>query len=114
MDRPFYDSQYNNSESSRRLFDDTTISGANREPCIVCGHPTGDCHGESAPLKGIAGFGVTESLKKVQTFYVEQDIYEERQITPFTKIKVLVHRAGKHIPYLEAEKLGLIVDKNGQ
>ena len=110
MDRHFYDPEYGNSESLRRLFDDITVSGANREPCIVCGHPTGDCHGESAPLKGIAGFGITESLKQVQTFYLEQDIYEERQITPFTKIKVLVHRAGKQIPYLEAEKLGLIID----
>lgn len=114
MDRHFYDTQYGNQESSRRLFDDISVSGANREPCIVCGHPTGDCQGDSDPPRAIAGFGTTESLKQQQTFYLEQDIYEEKQITPFTKTKVLIHRAGKHIPYLEAEKLGLIIDTDAK
>jgi hypothetical protein len=40
--------------------------------------------------------------------FVEQDIYEERQITPFTRAKVLLHKKGKYIPFREAEKLGLV------
>jgi hypothetical protein len=56
----------------------------------------------------IAGFGLSESLKEVQTYLLEEDIYEERQITPFLKTRVLVHRKGKQIPYAEAERLGLV------
>jgi hypothetical protein len=51
--------------------------------------------------------GYTEELIDSQTFLIEEDIYEERQITPFNKIKVLVHRKGKSITLREAEKLGL-------
>jgi len=112
MDHKFYDSPFKREETTtRRIFDDTVALGADREPCIVCGHPTGDCAPEfQTPIK-IAGFATTESLKDVQTFYVEQDIYVDKQITPFTKTKVLLHRAGKSIPYREAEKLGLLGDK---
>jgi hypothetical protein len=74
----------------------------------VCGHPTGDCAGDNSSHTRIAGFGMIESLKVVQTFLVEEDIHEERQITPSIKTKVLLHKKGKQIPYAEAERLGLI------
>jgi hypothetical protein len=74
----------------------------------VCGHPTGDCVGDNSSHTRIAGFGMIESLKVVQTFLVEEDIFEERQITPSIKTKVLLHKRGKQIPYVEAERLGLI------
>jgi hypothetical protein len=76
----------------------------------VCGHPTGDCAGDKASHTKIAGFGVFESLKIVQTYLVEEDIHEERQITPSIKTKVLLHKKGKQIPYAEAERLGLIIN----
>lgn len=103
---PFRNSR-NEESGKRRIYDDVYLLDSAREPCIVCGHPTGDCAGESGPPANIAGFGTTESLIDEQTFLLEEDIYEERQITPFTKIKVLVHRKGKQIPLREAEKLGL-------
>lgn len=106
---PFYDNTYDDMYGrEKRLFDDVTILPADRMPCLVCGHPTGDCAGENSPQVKIAGFGITEALKASQTYYLEEDIYEERQITPFFKTKVLVHKKGKQIPYAEAEKLGLI------
>ena len=92
---------------SRRIYDDVYVYESNREPCIICGHETGDCTGESGPPKKIAWLGYTEELIDSQTFLIEEDIYEERQITPFNKIKVLVHRKGKSITLREAEKLGL-------
>jgi hypothetical protein len=105
---PFYDNIYDDSYGrERRLFDDVTILPADRKPCLVCGHPTGDCAGDKASQTKIAGFGVFESLKAIQTFLIEEDVYEERQITPFLKAKVLLHKQGKQIPYLEAERLGL-------
>lgn len=110
MGNSFYDSTERHSRdnaSSRRLFDDVYTTGADREPCMICGHPTGDCTGDSKPPEKIAGLGVTEKLKAEQTFYLEEDIFTERQITPFTKAKVLLYKKGSQIPLLEAERLGL-------
>lgn len=84
------------------------VSRAERTPCPICGHPTGDCTGTTIKPTHIIGFGITENAKNTQTVLVEEDIYEEKQISSFVKIRVLVHRKGKQIPYLEAEKLGLI------
>ena len=77
-------------------------------PCIVCGHATGDCTGDSGPPLVIFGQGSSESIIDTQTILVEEDIYEDRQITPFTRAKVLLHKKGKQIPFREAEKLGLV------
>ena len=106
LDNPFY-SNSSREPKSKRIFDDVYLLESRREPCIVCGHPTGDCAGESGPPESIAGFGTIESLIDEQTFYLERDVYEERQITPFNKIKVLIHKKGKQIPLREAERLGL-------
>ena len=102
----FYNFDYSGSRQ-KRLYDDVYLLESNREPCIVCGHPTGDCSGDSGPPVNIAGLGTTDSLIDEQTFYLEEDIYEDRQITPFTKIRVLVYKKGKQIPLREAERLGL-------
>lgn len=81
---------------------------ADRSPCPVCGHPTGDCSGEMAPPKRIWGLGDIPSLEESQTVLVGEDIWEERQITPYTKSRVLVAKAGQHIPLLQARELGII------
>jgi len=39
---------------------------------------------------------------------VEQDVTEERQITPYTKSQVLIHRKGSYIPLSKARELGLV------
>lgn len=108
---PFYDNSYDDMYGrSRNLFDNVTILPADRSPCLVCGHPTGDCAGSNSSHTRISGFGLTEALRTVQTYLVEEDIHEERQITPSIKTKVLLHKKGKQIPYAEAERLGLIKD----
>lgn len=86
-----------------------TILHATRQPCPVCGHPTGDCIGEEGPPKRIVGLDgdVIESLKDKQTVLVEEDIYEERQITPFTKAKVIIHHKGSYITLEQAKNLGI-------
>lgn len=93
---------------SRHIFEENFDLDLNRQPCPVCGHPTGDCAGDSGPPRKIIGLGITEEFKKKQTILVEEDIFEERQITPFTKARVLKHKKGSYIPYAEAEKLGLV------
>ena len=86
-----------------------TILRATRQPCPVCGHPTGDCAGELKPPQKVVGLtgGVIETLKDVQTILVEEDIYEDRQITPFTKTKVIVHHKGSYVTLEQAKNLGI-------
>lgn len=102
---------YNNTDNggNRRIFPDTTILGGDREPCPICGHPTGDCPGseESAP-KVIFGLGISETLLDSQMILIEEDIYEERQINPYVKADVLIHRKGKYVPFSEALRLGIV------
>lgn len=104
----FYENSHSGFSGQRKIFDDTTIIGADRQPCIVCGHPTGDCSGESGPPIVIFGQGSSDSLIETQMILVEEDIFEERQMTSFTRAKVLIHKKGKYIPYREAERLGLV------
>jgi len=81
---------------------------ADRSECPVCGHPTGDCTGETGPPKKIWGLGDIPSMEESQTVLVGEDIIEERQITPYTKRKVIVARAGQKIPLQKARELGII------
>lgn len=100
---------HSRNEGPERLFDNVMITRADRMPCPVCGHPTGDCTGETAPPTKIAGMGgVYSSQKEIATFLVEEDIKEERQITPFYKNTVVIHRKGSYITADEAKKLGLL------
>ena len=38
---------------------------------------------------------------------VEEDIYEDRQITPFTKARVIVHHKGSYVTLEKAKELGV-------
>lgn len=91
-----------------KISHDISILRATREPCLVCGHPTGDCDGETGPPEKIVGLtGVIESLKESQTMLVENDIYENRQITPFTNARVIIHHKGSYITLEQAKNLGI-------
>jgi hypothetical protein len=94
--------------SGQRRIGDYVVSMADRQPCLVCGHPTGDCTGSAEKPDHIWGLGDVPSMETSQTVLVEENIYEERQITPYTKSRVLVAAKGKHIPLKQARELGLI------
>ena len=89
------------------------ILRAGRESCPVCQHPTGDCfeHDGYEP-SGINHIAFTDStietMKDVQTVLVEEDIYEDRQITPFTKTRVIVHHKGSYVTVDKAKELGIL------
>lgn len=96
--------------SEEFLFGDIPIVRADRQPCIVCGHPTGDCksttpHGE---IRVHGFFQSTASVSEEKTILVEEDIIQERNITPFSKSMVLVARAGSYVTPTMAKELGII------
>jgi len=76
--------------------------------CPVCGHPTSDCAPKDQPHVRVVGADTFKSIESTELFIVAEDVFEERQISPFTKAKVLLYAKGKAIPIAEARKLGLI------
>ena len=93
------------------LYGQYEIIRADRQPCPVCGHPTGDCateNGEHIPKKGIVGIGLFASLDKEHKVLVEEDVYEERTLFGRQTIKVLKFRKGQYIPIDVAREHGFI------
>lgn len=93
------------------LFGDLRVLRADRQPCIVCGHPTGDCRPEDHPEQiKLFGLGLFPSLDNEQMFTVMEDVYEERQITPLHSGKVLKFKKGQKITLSTARENGLLND----
>ena len=92
---------------SEYLFDGVTIIRADRSPCPVCGHPTGDCAGEQKEVT-VIGLGIFKSLDQKLFHIVDKDVYEERQINPFYTARVLLAKAGQKISVDRARELGLL------
>ena len=91
------------------LYGDIPFMAATREPCIICGHTTGDCATPESEPSHIFGVSSTAgSMNDGQKILVEKDIIEEVQLTPFTKSKVLIARAGTYITIARAKELGII------
>lgn len=99
---------YNSDGRDEFILDSVRVVRADRQPCPVCGHPTGDCSGAKFEKpKEILLQGTTPSLEQDQTFLVEEDIFEERQVSQFTTLKVLLAKKGQQIPLSRARELGL-------
>lgn len=79
-----------------------------REPCPVCGHPTGDCVGESGPPVQIIGADLFPSLGHEDVHIVDADLFEDRVLNEHTTIRVRLARAGDVIPVSKARELGLL------
>jgi hypothetical protein len=95
--------------SSHLHFDDVRLLRADRRPCPVCGHPTGDCaEGLTPPARIVGSEFYDRKTAKEPGVLVPEDIFDEVNITPRTKTKVLVARAGTFISREKAEQYGLI------
>ena len=90
------------------LLPDVRIVRARREPCIVCGHPTGDCADNAVAPRTIIGEYIERPPDKPVDVLVPEDIYEERQITPFTRAKVLLAAKGTFVSTERAIELGIL------
>jgi hypothetical protein len=51
-----------------------------------------------------------ESLKESQKILVEEDVFEDRQITPFTKITVRIAKKGSYVTIDRAKEIGILKD----
>lgn len=94
--------------NGNKLFGEFEILRAERKPCPVCGHPTGDCTDGLKPDHIIGENMQAESLRHEKMILVEEDIYENRQITPYTSARVLIHRAGTYVTQDRARELGIL------
>ena len=95
-------------ERKEFIYGDIQILRQGNEPCIVCGHPTGDCATEHSAPAHIWGVTEVPSMEDDTMILVEEDIVSYRQITPFTKSKVLLARAGQKISVTRARELGIV------
>ena len=95
-------------ERKEFLYGNIEILRHSQEPCIVCGHETGDCATEESAPHHIWGVTEVPSMEDTTMILVEQDVIEYRQITPFTKSKVMLARAGQKIPVSRARELGIV------
>ena len=80
---------------------------ADRNPCPVCGHGTGDCVGESSPPVRVFGVDLFKSLGHENVFVATEDVWEEKQISGQTFTRVLVARKGDVMSMSKARDLGL-------
>ena len=95
-------------ERKEFIYGDIQILRHGQEPCIVCGHPTGDCATEHSAPDHIWGVTEVPSLEDTTMVLVEEDVIQYRQITPFTKSRVILARAGQKISVTQARELGII------
>lgn len=103
---PFIDGSESGPFRNVRKFGDIEVSPADRKPCPVCGHPTGDCTTDGAELPNTKM--PAQMVGSEPMILVEKDITEERQITPYTRARVLIHRTGDYISLSKARELGLV------
>jgi len=99
---------YDSTGHEEMILGNVRLLRADRQPCPVCGHPTGDCSGEKfeKPTQ-ILLQGTVPSLADSEMFYVEEDVFEERKVSQFSTLRVLVARKGQSIPLSQARELGL-------
>lgn len=95
-------------QRDEQLFDGVRLIRAERGPCPVCGHPTGDCAGDSDTPKRVVGLGTIPSMRDKQTVYVDEDVIEDFEISPGVWTKIIRARAGSQISVDKAVELGII------
>ncbi|MFY8201451.1 MAG: hypothetical protein ACOVLE_12315 [Pirellula staleyi] len=99
--------EYEGGIEERILGGDARLIKAGRQPCLICGHPTGDCTGDSGPPIRVLGPDIFPSLQQEEVFIIQEDIYEERAISNLTKTQILVAAKGTAVPISKARDLGL-------
>lgn len=101
---PFYDRGYPDIENLTYL--------TSHDKCPVCGAPNSTCRPEDQhDVIRLAGLGAYPSLDEErgyeEQFVAGEDIWIEKQITPFSTSTVLALAKGQSMPLSKAKKLGI-------
>ena len=99
----FYNRQYEN--ASEQILPGVSLTRADRKPCPICGHPTGDCTGEVEETHIILA---DEAPPEANLVKVPKRITREVWVTPLTKAQVVVADAGSYVTVEKAKELGII------
>lgn len=84
---------------------------ADRQPCPVCGHPTGDCRPDDLEVpRHVLGPDAFPSMGHEEQYIVEEDVWQDRWISPFTQTRIRVAVKGTAIPMSVARELGIVTD----
>jgi hypothetical protein len=78
------------------------IAKADRKPCPVCGHPTGDCTADYDGPRHIIGVPDKEHL-----VYVKEDVTQEVILASGAKTTVILARGGSYITKAKAKEFGI-------
>ena len=94
--------------SDNYLFGEYRIVKADRQPCVVCGHTTGDCKPEHVeePFIAFADTNI-ENVDTTQLVLVKEDVYVDKQISPYATARVLAAKKGQYISIQKASELGI-------
>lgn len=95
------------------ILDGISILRADRQSCIICGHPTGDCvshFGEAQiPTEVRVQFApLVESRKEEEVIFVAKDVHRDVALSSMTRTRILVAKAGTYVTKSKAEELGII------
>lgn len=74
--------------------------------CVVCGDPNSNCRSGADPNPKILFEDLAPADKSM--FFVEEDVTEERQITPGRITTILLARKGTYITKKRAAEIGLL------
>lgn len=106
---PFYSDPENLDYRTDYIFRDIQYVKADRKPCPICGHPTGDCINEDNPpetSERVAMANAAPSNKNMMR--VPEDVIQEVRLTPTTVTKKIVARAGTYISIEKAKEIGIL------
>ena len=99
--------------SADTILDGISILRADRQSCIICGHPTGDCvshFGEAQiPTEVRVQFApLVESRKEEEVIFVAKDVHRDVALSSMTRTRILVAKAWTYVTKSKAEELGII------
>lgn len=101
----FYKTKTDDS-STEQILPGVSLTRARREPCIVCGHPTGDCTGDVEEDHIVLA---EEAPKDSQLIQVRERITKKVKVAPgLPEIEVVVADAGSYVTVEKAKELGII------
>ena len=87
------------------------ILPADRKPCPVCGHPSGDCSSDDLEEpRHVLGPDAFPSMGIEERVVVKEDVWQERWISPFTQPRIRVAVAGTAIPLSLAKEFGIVTN----